>query len=105
MSKAGGGREAAPAKPRISWRMSMLSGKWVDYVKRNSKITALGSAAIIVVVGLGALSLPPQSHTSAQAPEPVRMVSAQQVDLHASPPRMLESGAPVSLAALVVAVT
>ena len=79
----------------------MLSGKWVDYVKRNSKITALGSAAIIVVVGLGAFSLLPQSHTSAQAPEPVRMVSAQQVDLHASPPRMLESGAPFSFADLV----
>ncbi|MBV9992825.1 MAG: DegQ family serine endoprotease [Alphaproteobacteria bacterium] len=73
---------------------------WVEYVKRNSKITALGSAALIVVVGLGAFSLLPQSHLSAPAPEPVRMVGGHEIDTHAAP-RMLENGAPFSFADLV----
>src|ERR1700754_1345912 len=78
--------------------LSMSSSDWVEFLERHSKITALGSAATIVVVGLGAFSLLPQSHLSAPAPEPVRMVGAQQIDTHASPPRMLESGAPFSFA-------
>jgi serine protease Do len=77
----------------------MLNGKWADFAKRHSKLTALGGAATLVVVGLGAFALVP--HEQGSGPEPVRMVSAQQIDTHASPPRMLESGAPFSFADLV----
>jgi serine protease Do len=78
----------------------MLGEKWIEYAKHHTKITALGSAAVIVVVGLGAFSLLPSAQgSSAGGPEPVRMVSA--TDIHASPPRMLESGAPFSFADLV----
>jgi len=77
----------------------MLGNKWVAYAKQHAKITALGSAAVIVVVGLGAFSLLPHADGSSNnGPEPVRMVSA---DAHGSPPRMLESGAPFSFADLV----
>ena len=71
----------------------------------RSRVLAMGSAAAIVVVGLGAFALIP--HQSAQAP-------AQQADVHpvrysgspadpksAPPPRMLEAGAPFSFADLV----
>jgi serine protease Do len=77
----------------------MLNGKSADFIKRHSKLTALGSAATLVVVGLGAFALVPQER--GDSPEPVRMVSAQAIDTHSSPPRMLESGAPFSFADLV----
>ena len=78
----------------------MLGEKWVAYAKQHAKITALGSAAVIVVVGLGAFSLLPRVESSNSGPEPVRMVSALPAENHA-PPRMLESGAPFSFADLV----
>ena len=77
----------------------MLNGKWADFAKRHAKLTALGAAASLVVVGLGAFALVPHGQTD--GPEPVKMVSAQPIDTHASPPRMLESGAPFSFADLV----
>ncbi len=77
----------------------MLGDKWVQYVKQHAKITALGSAAVIVVVGLGAFSLLPKAQGSSNGPEPVRMVSASEA--RSSTPRMLESGAPFSFADLV----
>lgn len=78
----------------------MLSGKWADYLKRHSKLTAMGTAATLVVVGLGAFALVPNGQNA--QPEPVRLVSAQQVaENRSSPPRMLESGAPFSFADLV----
>src|SRR6516162_1546424 len=71
----------------------------------RSRALAMGTAAAIVVVGLGAFALIP--HQLAQAP-------AQQADVHpvrysggpadpksAPPPRMLEAGAPFSFADLV----
>jgi serine protease Do len=77
----------------------MLGEKWVAYAKQHAKITALGSAAVIVVVGLGAFSLLPRvENASNSGPEPVRMVAAQEQH---GPPRMLESGAPFSFADLV----
>jgi serine protease Do len=79
----------------------MLSGKWADFVKRHSKLTALGSAATIVVVGLGAFTLLPHTDSSASTPKAVRMVAAQPGEMKASPPRMLENGAPFSFADLV----
>ncbi|HEX4861613.1 MAG TPA: DegQ family serine endoprotease [Rhizomicrobium sp.] len=79
----------------------MLGEKWVAYAKQHAKITALGSAAVIVVVGLGAFSLLPRVEGSSNSgPEPVRMVSAMPSENH-TPPRMLESGAPFSFADLV----
>src|ERR1700744_3595619 len=78
---------------------SMLNGKWADFAKRHTKLTALGGAATMVIVGLSAFALVP--HGQSDGPEPVRMVSAQPIDTHASPPRMLESGAPFSFADLV----
>src|SRR5580698_8886115 len=79
----------------------MLGEKWVAYAKQHAKITALGSAAVIVVVGLGAFSLLPRVESSSNSgPEPVRMVSALPTENH-TPPRMLESGAPFSFADLV----
>jgi serine protease Do len=77
----------------------MLNGKWADFAKRHSKLTALGGAATLVIVGLGAFALVPGGDNASL--EPVRMVAAQPVDSHASPPRMLESGAPFSFADLV----
>jgi serine protease Do len=77
----------------------MLNGKWADYLKKHTKLTALGGAATLVIVGLGAFALVP--HGPSDGPEPVKMVNAQQIDTHASPPRMLESGAPFSFADLV----
>jgi serine protease Do len=60
----------------------------------------MGTAATLVVVGLGAFALVPNSHDA--QPEPVRMVTAQPVaETRSSPPRMLESGAPFSFADLV----
>ncbi|HTT98355.1 MAG TPA: DegQ family serine endoprotease [Rhizomicrobium sp.] len=77
----------------------MLNGKWADFAKQHSKLTALGGAATLVIVGLGAFALVP--HSQSDGPEPVKMVNAQPIDTHASPPRMLESGAPFSFADLV----
>jgi serine protease Do len=78
----------------------MLSGKWADYLKRHSKLTALGTAATLVVVGLGAFAFVPSRQNT--APEPVRMVTAQPVsETRSAPPRMLENGAPFSFADLV----
>jgi serine protease Do len=77
----------------------MLGDKWVQYAKQHAKITALGSAAVIVVVGLGAFSLLPKAEGSSNGPEPVRMVAANEA--RSSTPRMLESGAPFSFADLV----
>ncbi|MBV8978101.1 MAG: Do family serine endopeptidase [Alphaproteobacteria bacterium] len=78
----------------------MLGEKWIAYLKHHSRITALGSAAVIVVVGLGAFSLLPAAQGSSSPQyEPVRL-AAQENDPR-SPPRMLESGAPFSFADLV----
>jgi serine protease Do len=77
----------------------MLGGKWAEYLKHHSKITALGGAATLVIVGLGAFAMLPAQPVSEQ--EPVRMVSAQPVKSPHAAPRMLESGAPFSFADLV----
>ena len=55
----------------------MVSGKWAEYLKRHTKLTALGTAATLVVVGLGAFALVPGARNA--QPEPVRMVTAQPV--------------------------
>jgi len=81
----------------------MLSDGWRGFAKRHTKLTALGSAATIVIVGLGAFTLLPHHEDQAQMAQPVRMVAGQQFaeNRTAPPPRMLESGAPFSFADLV----
>jgi serine protease Do len=81
----------------------MLSDGWRGFAKRHTKLTALGSAATIVIVGLGAFTLLPHRQDTAPMAQPVRMVSGQQFaeNRTAPPPRMLESGAPFSFADLV----
>ncbi len=70
---------------------------------RRSRVLAMGGAATIVIVGLGAFALlpnvsaPPRKHVPVQ--QPAHYVQA--ADRHASPPHMLETGAPFSFADLV----
>jgi serine protease Do len=66
---------------------------------RQRRLIAMGSAAAIVVVGLGAFALlPPVQHIqTAGAP---MLVAANDTDVHANP-RMLENSAPFSFADLV----
>jgi serine protease Do len=79
----------------------MLGGRWAEYLKHHTKVTAFGTAATLVVVGLGAFAMLPDHRDGPK--EAVRMVSAQPVaaTTRAAPPRMLESGAPFSFADLV----
>src|SRR3954467_12570464 len=63
---------------------------------RQRRALALGSAAAIVVVGLGAFALLPPVHHVRTAGEPVLIAAA---DTRA--PRMLENSAPFSFADLV----
>ncbi len=79
----------------------MVDDKWPNFAKRHSRLTALGTAVAIVVIGLGAFTLLPHAQNPAAEIQPVRLVTAQQSDIKGSPPRMLESGAPFSFADLV----
>jgi serine protease Do len=68
---------------------------------RHSKLVAMGTAAAIVVIGLGAFALVPQVDkpgVATPAQPAVRYVSDER---GAPPPRMLEAGAPFSFADLV----
>jgi serine protease Do len=66
---------------------------------RQRRLVAMGSAAAIVVIGLGAFAfLPPVRHMR-NAGEPV-LVAANDTE-HGTPPRMLENSAPFSFADLV----
>jgi serine protease Do len=82
----------------------MLRDGWRGFVKGHTKLTALGTAATVVIVGLGAFTLLPGGRDQAPKVQPVRMVSSQQQVAEnrvSPPPRMLESGAPFSFADLV----
>jgi len=76
-------------------------------VKRRRPLLAAGTAAAIVVVGLGAFSFAPQvrdlSVQSTDTTQPARVfAAADPVSIaHTTPPRMLENGAPFSFADLV----
>jgi serine protease Do len=81
----------------------MLRNGWRGFVKDHTKLTALGTAATIVIVGLGAFTFLPHRDQAPQA-QTVRLVSSQQQvaeNRTSPPPRMLESGAPFSFADLV----
>ena len=68
--------------------------------RTHARLLAMGSAAAIVVVGLGAFALLPQTHAVKVAEtEPVRLAANDQPQQHA--PRMLENSSPFSFADLV----
>src|ERR1700753_1645528 len=66
---------------------------------RQRRVIAMSSAAILVVVGLGAFGLLPPVRHMQTASEPV-MMAANESGEHAAP-RMLDSSAPFSFADLV----
>jgi serine protease Do len=66
---------------------------------RQRRLIAMGSAAAVVVVGLGAFALLPPVRAIQTAGEPM-LIAANQVD-SARAPRMLENSAPFSFADLV----
>ena len=69
---------------------------------RHPKLLAAGSAAAILVLGLGAFALVPQqaSTTTSTAPQQ-QSAHLEQVAARSMPPHMLEAGAPFSFADLV----
>jgi serine protease Do len=67
---------------------------------RQRRLIAMGTAAGVVVVGLGAFALLPPVRAVQTAGEPV-MVAANESDSGARAPRMLENSAPFSFADLV----
>src|SRR5437762_2858937 len=66
---------------------------------RQRRAIAMGSAAAIVVIGLGAFALLPPVRAIQTAGSAPTMVAANDSDVHA--PRMLENSAPFSFADLV----
>ncbi len=74
----------------------------VDFLKRNSRLVAIGAAGGLLLVSFGAYALLPRDATRDYTTEPVRYVAAPQVaDATAPPPRMVDSGMPFSFAPLV----
>jgi serine protease Do len=69
--------------------------------KRHSRLLAAASAAVIVVVGLGAFALAPDHQSNQAVPQKTEMLAANDAGKHFQPPRMLENGAPFSFADLV----
>ncbi len=70
--------------------------------KRHSRLLAAGSAAVIVIVGLGAFALAPDHRTNEPLPHSTEAFAANvPAKPHIQPPRMLENGAPFSFADLV----
>jgi serine protease Do len=70
--------------------------------KRHSRLLAAASAAVIVVVGLGAFALAPDHKASPPVPHATEAFAANtSAKQHIQPPRMLENGAPFSFADLV----
>ena len=75
-----------------------------DFLKRNSRFVAAGSAAALILVSFGAYALLPHRSSQDDTTEQVRYVSAPQSDpgnAGAPPPRMVEGGMPFSFADLV----
>ena len=67
---------------------------------RQRRLAAMGTAAAIVVVGLGAFALLPPVHADSDR-GPTDQVAANDTDTSARAPRMLENSAPFSFADLV----
>lgn len=80
----------------------MHNNKPVFHSQRRARLLAAGSAAALVVIGLGAFSLIPAATSNHTAPMPAPQVFASaQTPNHVMAPRMLESSAPFSFADLV----
>jgi serine protease Do len=75
----------------------------IDFLKRNSRLVAIGSAAGVILVSFGAFALLPHGPSHDDTTQQVRYVSAQPDPGNAGgpPPRMVESGMPFSFADLV----
>ncbi|HEY0281254.1 MAG TPA: Do family serine endopeptidase, partial [Rhizomicrobium sp.] len=75
----------------------------IDFLKRNSRLVAVGSAAGIILVSFGAFALLPHGPSQDDTTQQVRYVTAQQDpgSAGAPAPRMVESGMPFSFADLV----
>jgi serine protease Do len=70
--------------------------------KRHSRLLAAASAAVIVVVGLGAFALAPDHQAAPPVPHTTEAFAANTpAKQRIQPPRMLENGAPFSFADLV----
>ena len=67
--------------------------------RTRARLLAMGSAATILVVGLGAFALLP--HATPVADKAPAQLAANDTSSHAAPPRMLESSSPFSFADLV----
>ncbi|MEJ0042661.1 MAG: Do family serine endopeptidase [Rhizomicrobium sp.] len=71
-------------------------------IKRHSRMIAMGSAAAFVLVGLSAFAFVPGVRPAATVEPAPRVIAAADVRMAAAtPPRMLENGAPFSFADLV----
>ena len=66
--------------------------------KRHSRLLAAASAAVIVVVGLGAFALAPDKQSNQPVPHSTQVFAANTAKQRIQPPRMLENGAPFSFA-------
>jgi len=75
----------------------------IDFLKRNSRLVAVGSAAGVILVSFGAFALLPHGPSQDDTTQQVRYVAAQPDPGNAGgpPPRMVESGMPFSFADLV----
>src|SRR5690348_1292052 len=70
--------------------------------KRHSRLLAAASAAVIVIVGLGAFALAPDHQATPPVPHATEAFAANTPSKQRiQPPRMLENGAPFSFADLV----
>ncbi|HXC56140.1 MAG TPA: DegQ family serine endoprotease [Rhizomicrobium sp.] len=70
-------------------------------VRRHSRTIAMGTAAVVVLVGLSAFALVPGVRPAAPVDNTPRLMAAADPVLRSGPPRMLENGAPFSFADLV----
>jgi serine protease Do len=75
----------------------------INFLKRNRRLVAIGSAAGIILVSFGAFALLPHGPSRDDTTEQVRYVSSEPDPGNAGgpPPRMVESGMPFSFADLV----
>ncbi|MDE1938845.1 MAG: DegQ family serine endoprotease [Alphaproteobacteria bacterium] len=79
----------------------MQTEKIVNFIKRNSRAVAVGTAAAVILVSFGAFALLPHSSPQQAQTEQVRYASADPVGDKTPAPRMLENGSPFSFADLV----
>ena len=89
--------------PQERRERAMKQEQIIDFLKRNSRLVAVGSAAAVILVSFGAFALLPHGPSQDDTTQQVRYVSPQPDpgNAGAPPPRMVESGMPFSFADLV----